>query len=116
MPTKRSFTRRSGFRDSRLIIIAAEGEKTESKYFNALREITSNSRVHIEVLPRTGSSDPLQVLEELNKFNTTYQLRKSDDALWLVIDVDRWGGKKLSEVSQLCLQKGYFLAISNPAF
>ena len=36
--------------------------------------------------------------------------------MWLICDVDRWGQKKLSEVDQLCKQKSYFFAVSNPCF
>ena len=116
MPEKRNFTRRSGFRDSKLIIIAAEGENTERIYFSGIKDFYENARVHVEVLPRISSSDPLRVMEELNLFKTEYKLRKNLDQLWLVIDVDRWGDKKLSKVSRLCAQKGYSLAVSNPAF
>jgi hypothetical protein len=36
--------------------------------------------------------------------------------LWLVIDVDRWGDKKLSEVCREAKQRGYHLAVSHPCF
>jgi hypothetical protein len=32
----------------------------------------------------------------------------------MVIDVDRWGDKKLSFIARQCKQKEYFLAVSNP--
>lgn len=118
MRSKRKFTRKSGLRDAKLIVIATEGEQTEKAYFNGIAFSTSyrNSAVHIEVLDRLdGNSDPKNCLLLLNKFKSEYHLNQNDE-LWLVCDVDRWGDKKLSEVNQLCKQKGYKLAISNPCF
>lgn len=117
MADRRNFARKSGLRDARLIIIAAEGEETEKAYFEGLKEHYFNPRVHVEVLGRLESaSDPTRVLKLLDQFRSTYHLRKGYDQLWLVIDVDRWGNQKLSSVSRQCLQKGYQLAVSNPAF
>jgi len=42
-----NYTRKEETLDSRLIIIAAEGECTEKIYFEALREYARNPRVHI---------------------------------------------------------------------
>lgn len=117
MAGRRSFTRKSGFRDSRLIIIATEGEETEKVYFEGLKNYYSNPRVHIQLLNRLSSaSDPERILKNLDQFYSTYNLRKNYDQLWLVIDVDHWGNSKLACVSKLCFQKSYCLAISNPAF
>lgn len=116
MRVKKSFTRKTGLRDARLIIIATEGEKTEKTYFMGVATKFKTSKVHVEVLDRLGSgSDPETCLEVLNKFKRRYNLNKNDE-LWLVCDVDRWGAKKLSRVSQLCKQKGYYLSVSNPCF
>ncbi|MBT7191100.1 MAG: RloB domain-containing protein [Anaerolineae bacterium] len=110
-----SRTRRSGFRDFRLLIIAAEGEKTEKKYFDDLLDKYPRSRIHVEVLERPDDgSDPVKVINALNDFKNEYNLRQ-DDELWVVVDVDRWG-EKLSEVAALCRQKGYGYAVSNPCF
>jgi len=117
MPTKRDFKRKSGFRDSRLIIIAAEGEQTERLYFEGLKSCYQNPRVHIEILEHIyPSSDPAKVIRSLDRFCSNYNLRKGHDQLWLVIDVDRWGNQKLSEVSTQCDQKNYQLSVSNPSF
>jgi hypothetical protein len=103
-------TRVSGIRDARLIIIAAEGEKTEKRYFNELANHYRNPKVHVEVLDRISASlsSPEDVIETLNTFKRTYHLG-DDDELWLVIDVDRWKEKMLSEVAAQCNQKRYLL-------
>lgn len=117
MPGKRDFKRKSGFRDSRLIIIAAEGEETEKQYFDGLKAYYENPRVHIKVMERFDSaSDPERIIKILDNFRSDYKLRKGHDQLWLVVDVDRWGNRKLSSVSQECIQKHYRLAVSNPSF
>jgi len=116
---RRSFTRRSGYRDSRLIVIASEGTRTEPAYFEALRDylLTSPSRVHVEVLRREPGSPsaPEYVIEQLDSFKRSWKL-SSDDELWAVIDYDRWGEAKLSTVATAASQKSYHLAISRPCF
>jgi hypothetical protein len=120
MPEKRTFhprTRRSGFRDARLVIIASEGTNTEKQYFDDLKSFYENPRVHVEALKRIDTaSSPKRVLEQLDEFKTNYRLKSNYDELWLVIDVDRWGVDKLAEISRLVIQKHYFLAVSNPCF
>ncbi|MEM6817072.1 MAG: hypothetical protein AAF600_22220, partial [Bacteroidota bacterium] len=64
-----NFTRKSGFRDARLIVITTEGEITENQYFEQLKwsEKYKNPRVHVEVLARGDSnSDPKNCLKILN--------------------------------------------------
>lgn len=99
-------------RDTKLIIIATEGEKTEKQYFGMF----SNIRVQVKVIStEKGLSAPEYVLERLNQFSDQYQLGDEDE-LWLMIDVDRWGVGKLSHISAATAQKGYKLAVSNPCF
>jgi hypothetical protein len=59
MPITKPFTRRSGFRDATLIIIATEGERTEQVYFNDLKVYFHRPSIHIEVLQkRVAGSSP----------------------------------------------------------
>ena len=99
-------------RDTRLIIIAAEGEKTEKQYFSMFRDL----RIQVKVLHTEGGhSSPKHVFERLAEYKKTYDV-KGDDELWLVIDVDRWTQQMLSDIATGCLQKGFGLAVSNPCF
>lgn len=119
MPSKRfvSRTRRSGFRDAKLIIIASEGTNTEKRYFEDLANAYFAPNIHVEVLNRLESgSDPQTVILALDDFCRRYRLRSDYDELWLVIDVDRWQEKQLSDVGSLCAQKKYGYAVSNPCF
>ena len=111
-------TRKSGFRDAKLIVIATEGMVTETKYFNdlAFDEKYRNPKIHVEILERSATaSAPNHIIHELDKFRRQFRLNEYDE-LWLVIDVDRWGDAKLSDIATQCEQKVYQLAVSNPCF
>ena len=99
-------------RDARLFLIATEG-KTEKPYFDMFHD----SRIKVEVLAtgEDNKSAPEYVIQRLNEFARKYDLGE-EDSLWLVLDVDRWGAKKLSLVCREAKQKNYGLAISHPCF
>lgn len=102
----------SHVRDTKLIIIATEGHKTEKQYF----KIFENHRIQIVVIPsKDNRSAPEYILERLNGYSEEYQIGEEDE-LWLMVDTDRWGDKKLSEICQKAVKKNYYLAISNPCF
>lgn len=120
MPRKRRpFIRESAVRDARLIIIATEDSKTAVTYFKRMASPAyyQSSRIHVEVLRRKGTaSAPEHVLRQLDDWREEYQIViEKGDELWLVIDVDRWGDAKLSDIARKCTQKEIYLAISNPA-
>jgi len=121
MNNKREFKprrRTSAFRDASLIVIATEGAKTETKYFKDFisSKFYKNQRVHVEVVKKAShKSAPVHVIKALDNFRSEYSLRAYDE-LWMVIDVDKWPEKQLSDVAQKCRQKGYKLAVSNPCF
>jgi len=99
-------------RDTRLIIIAAEGEKTEKQYFSMFGSL----RVQVHVLHTEGGlSSPKHVFDRLSDYKRRYDL-KGDDQLWLVVDVDCWTQKMLSEIATGSVQKKFGLAVSNPCF
>ncbi len=115
-----NYSRNEGVLDSRLIVIAAEGERTEKIYFEALRAFARNSRVHIKILERDDehkhNSAPEYVLEQLTEYKNENAL-EPDDELWLVIDRDDWKQAALRVVAQKCTQdEAMHLALSNPCF
>jgi hypothetical protein len=117
---RKRLERVSQVRDARLFVIATEGEETEKQYFEDLmsKDWYSNPRVIIEVLERSSSaSNPKRILKLLDERAKKTGL-KFDDELWLVIDRDKqsWTIEEIAQVAQVCLQKGYYLAISNPCF
>jgi len=104
------------FRDSRLIVIATEGQKTEKNYFESLAAEYRNSRIVVRVLDKLDTrSSPEDVLRMLSEFEAKFKLEE-DDMLWLVVDVDHWRNKTLSAIATQCIQKKYGLAVSNPCF
>lgn len=100
-------------RNSWLCIIAAEGQKTEERYFSRFE----TSRVHVEVLSTGGDnrSSPEHVLDRLNLFREQYDFGPQDK-LWLMVDVDRWPPYVLAEVCGEASRRGIGLAVSNPCF
>ena len=115
-----NYARTEGILDSRLIVIAAEGERTEKIYFEALRAYARNSRVHIKILERDEehkhNSSPEYVLDQLTQYKNENAL-DPDDELWLVIDRDDWKQAALRVVAQKCAQdEALHLALSNPCF
>lgn len=116
---KRNFQRPENKRTAKLIVIATEGRVTERIYFEALAENFDSTKVHVEVIEKLDdNSSPDAVLEQLNSFADEFNLDE-DDELWMVIDRDyqSWEIGMIKSVAQICHQKrGYYLAISNPAF
>ena len=115
-----NYTRKEASLDSKLIIIAAEGEFTEKIYFEALRKHARYSRVHIKILERDEenrhNSSPEYVLGQLTQYKLENPIEQ-DDELWLVIDKDKWTAKSIRAVAQRCAQdSSYHLALSNPCF
>lgn len=113
--TRRSklLDRKTNVRDAALCVIATEGRHTERQYFEGF----GNRKVRVIPLP-TGDdnkSAPQHVLKRLDDFKAENDIGP-DDALWLMVDVDRWGVKRLKGVCQSAVQKGYRLAVSNPCF
>lgn len=113
---RRPFKRPSGKRDCNLIVIATEGRKTEPQYFEGLKKKYRNRKIHVEILEKdTNARSPEKVLSFLNEFKDEYTL-KDNDELWMVIDFDRWGERKLAICNSKCKQKKYKMAVSNPCF
>lgn len=111
---KRPLNRRiPSLRDTRLIIIATEGEKTEKQYFDGMFH---NTKVQVLILPTIDSkSAPQYVFKRLSDFKKEYELDKNDE-LWLMVDIDRWEMKEISIIADDSLKKGFSLAVSNPCF
>jgi len=102
----------------KLFVIATEGEKTEKNYFKEIQEsdLNDSDLIRIEILESPdGESSPKHVLKRLTDYKKKYPIIERDE-LWLVIDKDRWGEGHLSEVAQETMQKGFYLAVSNPCF
>lgn len=106
----------AGRRDIRKLFVVVSEGVTEKIYFDDLAadERYNHPSVHVEtILPADSSPD--HVLASLSEYNSKYELGGNDE-LWLIIDRDRWEIPMLSRVTQQALQKGFYVADSNPAF
>ena len=117
MRQRRDFERPEGLKSARLIVIAAEGRKTENIYFEAMKASLCSTNVHVVVLPREdNNSSPENVLEQIKLFMAEYSI-KEDDQLWVVIDRDRWETKMLSSGARECMKNdNLYFCVSNPCF
>lgn len=117
MRQRKEFLREEGKKSARLIVIAAEGRRTENIYFESLRMEHEAQNVHVEILERRdNNSSPENVYGQILAFEKQYEINE-DDELWVVVDRDRWTSKELSSVARKCFQhKNFRFCLSNPCF
>lgn len=111
----REYKKGKPYRDSRLFVIIAEGEREDSYFthFNLL-----NSRIRVLTIQREqNASAPKHFVGRLRKAEETGEYAPEDtDEIWFVCDTDRWG-TQLNELETDCKQQSNWnLAISNPCF
>ena len=123
MAREKLYDRKTDVRTARLFVIACEGERTESLYFEALVE--GVRRVKVVALPALdGLSAPEHVIQRLHEFGSRRGLVSRDstggDELWMVLDVDRWFAENRIQVTHQVLdeaaRRSYNVAISNRCF
>lgn len=116
MPKKnRSYKKGTPFRDARLFVIIAEGEREDTyfRWFNA-----RNSRINIHIIERDeNASAPKLFIGRLNKAQEEDKYSpQADDQVWFVCDVDRWRDQ-IEELRIDCEQvPNWNIAVSNPCF
>jgi len=99
-------------RDSRLFIVAVEGQRTEVGYF----ALFGGSRVKVHVLPSEDNrSAPLHVLQRVYEFRRGFDFADEDEC-WLALDRDKWPPAALKKVSKTAREDRISIAISNPCF
>jgi len=108
--------RPENYREDYLIIIAVEGAKTETNYFEAVNAVYRSSRFRIHVIPNfEDRSAPQHIIKNLDFYKNNNEIDEND-FLFLVCDKDRWTDSILSSILQLCRQKNYKFIVSNPCF
>ena len=117
--------RKSGFLEAeKFYILAYEGDVTEKKYFEDLRQSSMfNNSGSIETIPlkkeSKGGNSPLDVKKLLSKAKSEYNFRDTDE-FWLIIDRDDW--EKIHHVDFEALyddcekEKNFFIALSDTCF
>ena len=129
---------------SKIIFLSLEGAATEHEYFERISELYDHAKykiclisvtedaVHTPPKVRTreqnitlSSVRPLQLVNRIVKFKQEYDHiyefeKHPDDEFWIVTDVDdNWSELWISEwieAIQLCTEKNYHYAVSNPFF
>ena len=108
-------------RDTRLIVIACEGQSEESVYFGLFK--SSRYKIVIADQDHGGKSAPQHVLDRLKKWKTEFYspIKNSGDQFWIVIDCDHnfEPGKKSGttyDVINEARRAKINVAISNPCF
>lgn len=111
----REYKKGKPYRDSRLFVIIAEGDR-EDKYFAQFNLL--NSRIRVLTIPREqNASAPKHFVGRLKKAEEIGEYTSEEtDEIWFVCDTDRWR-TQLNELKTDCEQRtNWNLAISNPCF
>lgn len=101
-------------RESKLFIIATEGEKREPAYF----EKFGSSNIKMIVLKADkGRSAPTQLIEEFDKYrNDPNKDFGEGDECWIVFDTDHHNETDLTKIVKDSKTGGFKVAVSNPCF
>ncbi|PZT48396.1 RloB [Helicobacter valdiviensis] len=92
-----------------VILIVCEGEKTEKKYLNQLKDFFRLSNVSINIVS-SKNSDPSQIVEFAEEKNKDC----SYDKVYCVFDKDTHSN--FNEAREKCEQCNFEVIISNPCF
>lgn len=99
----------------KLFVIAVEGDRTETSYFQYLGEELDSAVATIEVIPPRGYSAPRHVLDKLRKYFDDPGL-PGTTSLWMVIDKDQNRTEELDSLYAQCRWHQVGMCVSNPAF
>lgn len=112
---KRSFKRpERSLKYRKRFLIAVEGQKTESQYFNMFNN--KKAIITVKCINNGCGSSPLDVLTIMKQRLVKENLGSSDEA-WLVVDKDQWKEEQLNKLHEWAKsQENYGFALSNPKF
>lgn len=113
---RKSYQKKTPFRDAKKLYILCEGEKREYDYFQYFRGFTSK----IEIIPikQTGGLSPKEMAPIIDKIVKTESTKfvKELDQIWLVFDIDRWGTQITDLFKAMRNRQFCQISISNPCF
>jgi len=98
------------------IVIAVEGDATESRYFEMIENKFKNT-VKLELISAESKSHPkhiLKKLEDIKRKYFGYKLKERPKSYWMVCDVDLHAN--LYSTLKTAKENGFKIAISNPCF
>jgi len=117
----RTLRRRPSHRQpKRRILVACEGQETEPNYFDGLRRLqVVRDRWVLKIVPGKGKT-PLGTIERaIQRVARAKQRGRTFafDEVWCVLDVEELTSQSsLAEARRLANEKGFRVALSNPAF
>ena len=114
MPRPKDYERRADRRSAQVFVIACEGEKTETLYFEHFTQGLRRVRVVPLATGKDGLSSPAHLLERLSQ-----KIGEFPDAqAWLVFDTDHHfadnNRRGTQTVFDKARQKNFQIAVSNP--
>ncbi|MBI0584650.1 MAG: RloB domain-containing protein [Methanomassiliicoccus sp.] len=98
----------------KLLYIVCEGKKTEPIYFNNFRTPECDFNIVITTDGKknaTGLVSKAVEIIDCGPYDADY-----GDKIWCVFDVDQNSDEELDKASKIALDKGIFIALSNPCF
>lgn len=122
MKRNKIYERREPSKDGKLYFIFCEGEKRETTYFYFFNRIAS--QIIIQIVPiEDGRNSPMglynnacqKLLKSQENPNQSYAL-DSDDEIWFIIDMDKWGEEINTLRENIGNHKNWFVGQSNPCF
>ena len=121
--TTRNYKRVKPHRNSKKIIIFAEGMKREVEYFKKFQDLDSRLKIVIYDLKHTEDNSPSGLYKiakrciQDNEINgEDFEFLEDLDEIWFVIDTDTWYEKIEELRSAVKKEKGWYIAQSNPCF
>ena len=101
-------------RESKLFIIATEGEKREPDYFKKF----GSTNIKMIILEGTGGlSAPTQLIEKLDEYRKDSNKDFGEgDECWIVFDTDHHNEADMEDILKASKTGGFSVAVSNPCF
>ena len=101
-------------RESKLFVIATEGEKREPDYFDKF----GSTNIKLIILKGDeGFSAPSQLIEKLDKYRKDPNKDFGDgDECWIVFDMDHHDEVYLTDILKASEEGEFKIAVSNPCF
>jgi hypothetical protein len=116
MNYRRTFTPPAEIREYRkLYVIAVEGDRTETQYFQSFGNDLDSAVAKIKVIPPESKSAPQHVLRNIQDYLESPSVEGTAEC-WMVIDRDQWPTDMLNGIVKECRENEVNLCVSNPAF
>jgi len=111
---ERSFQRREGELSGDLVLIVCEGEKTEPRYFEGLRDEWRLRSSDVEIVGKDCGAAPISVVDYAIRVREERKQQRPYDQVWCVFDCDQH--ESLKRAVNKADDNGLHVALSVPCF